>query len=48
MADLEKLDNVIKELEIQSNDLKDFNKAYSEIGKLKDQISNSLSNTKRK
>ena len=43
MADLEKLDNVIKELEIQSNDLKDFNKAYSEIGKLKDQISNSLS-----
>lgn len=43
MADLEKLDNAIKELEIQSNDLKDFNKVYSEIGKLKDEISNSLS-----
>jgi len=43
MADLEKLDNAIKELEIQSNDLKDFNKVYSEIGKLKDGISNSLS-----
>ena len=43
MADLEKLDKAIKELEIQSNDLKDFNKVYSEIGKLKDGISNSLS-----
>jgi hypothetical protein len=43
MADLEKLDNAIKELEIQSNDLKDFNKVCSEIGKLKDGISNSLS-----
>jgi exonuclease VII large subunit len=42
MADLEKLDNAIKELEIQSNDLKDFNKVYSEIGKLKDDISESL------
>lgn len=42
MADLEKLDNAIKELEIQSNDLKEFNKVYSEIGKLKDGISNSL------
>lgn len=42
MADLERLDNAIKELEIQSNDLKDFNKVYSEIGKLKDGISNSL------
>ena len=42
MADLEKVDNAIKELEIQSNDLKDFNKVYSEIGKLKDGISNSL------
>lgn len=42
MADLEKLDNAIKELEIQSNDLKDFNKVYSEIGKLKDDISDSL------
>jgi hypothetical protein len=43
MEDLEKLANAIKELEIQSNDLKDFNKVYSEIGKLKDGISNSLS-----
>jgi CHASE3 domain sensor protein len=43
MADLEKLDNAIKELEIQSNDLKDFNKVYSEIVTLKDGISNSLS-----
>lgn len=43
MADLEKLDKAIKELEIQSNDLKDFNKVYSEIGKLKEGISNSLS-----
>lgn len=43
MADLEKLDNAIKELELQSNDLKDFNKVYSEIGILKDGISNSLS-----
>ena len=48
MADLKKLDNVINELEIQSNDLKDFNKVYSEIGKLKDEISNSLSILKRK
>ena len=43
MEDLEKLANAIKELEIQSNDLKDFNKVYSEIEKLKDGISNSLS-----
>lgn len=43
MADLEKLDNAIKELEIQSNDLKDFNKVYSEIGILKEGISNNLS-----
>ncbi len=42
MADLEKLDNTIKELETQSNDLKEFNKVYSEVGKLKDGISNSL------
>ena len=42
MADLEKLDKAIKELEIQSNDLKDFNKVYSEIGKLKDGISDNL------
>ena len=43
MADLEKLDNTIKELEKQSNDLKNFNEVYSEIGKLKNGISNSLS-----
>lgn len=43
MADLEKLDNTIKELEKQSNDLKNFNEVYSEIAKLKDGISNSLS-----
>ena len=43
MADLEKLDNAIKELEVQSNDLKDFNKVYLEIGILKEGISNSLS-----
>ena len=42
MADLEKLDKAIKELEIQSNDLKDFNAVYSEIGKLKDGISDNL------
>ena len=43
MEDLEKLNKTIKELEIQSNDLKDFNKVYSEIGKLKGGISDSLS-----
>lgn len=42
MADLEKLDNAIKELETQSNDLKEFNKVYSEIGKLKGDISANL------
>jgi hypothetical protein len=42
MADLEKLDKAIKELEIQSNDLKDFNKVYSEIGKLKEGIADNL------
>lgn len=42
MADLEKLDDIIKELEIQSNDLKDFNSVYFEIGKLKESISESL------
>lgn len=47
MADLEKLDNAIKELEIQSNDLKDFNKVYLEIGILKEGISNSLSLLKK-
>ena len=42
MADLDKLDNAIKELEIQSSDLKDFNKVYSEFEKLKDGISDNL------
>jgi len=42
MTNLEKLGNAIKELEIQSNDLKDFNKVYSEIGKLQGRISESL------
>ena len=42
MADLEKLDNAIKELEIQSNALKAFNKVYSEIDKLKSDISSNL------
>jgi len=36
--DLEKLDNVIKELHNQSNNLVEFNKVYSEIGKLKKDI----------
>ena len=40
--DLEKLDNTIKELEEQSNNLKEFNKVYSEIGKLKQEIIGSL------
>lgn len=42
MADLDKLDNAIKELEEQSNDLKEFNKVYSEIGKLKQDIADNL------
>lgn len=42
MADLEKLDNTIKELEEQSNNLKEFNKVYSEIGKLKQDIADNL------
>jgi CHASE3 domain sensor protein len=42
MADLEKLDNVIKELEKQSNDLKDFNAVYAEIAKLKQDILENL------
>lgn len=42
MADLAKLDSAIKELEEQSNDLKEFNKVYSEIGKLKAGISDNL------
>lgn len=42
MADLEKLDNAIKELEEQSNNLKEFNKVYSEIEKLKQDIADNL------
>lgn len=42
MADLEKLDNAIKELEKQSNDLKDFNAIYAEIANLKQDISGNL------
>lgn len=48
MADLAKLDNAIKELEEQSNDLKEFNKVYSEIGKLKSDISENLRLLKEK
>lgn len=40
--DLEKLDNTIKELEEQSSNLKEFNKVYSEIGKLKQDIADNL------
>jgi uncharacterized membrane protein YraQ (UPF0718 family) len=43
MADLEKLDRTIQELELQSNELKEFNKIYAEIGKLKQDISDNLS-----
>lgn len=42
MTNLEKLDNAIKELEKQSNDLKDFNSVYSEIAKLKHEIQENL------
>lgn len=42
MADLEKLANTIKELEEQSNNLKEFNKVYSEIRKLKQDIADNL------
>lgn len=42
MADLEKLDNAIKELEKQSNDLKDFNAVYAEIATLKQDILENL------
>lgn len=38
MADLEKLDKAINELEKQSKDLKDFNSVYSEIASLKKEI----------
>lgn len=42
MAELEKLDNAIKELEKQSNDLKDFNAVYAEIAKLKQDLIENL------
>jgi chromosome segregation ATPase len=42
MADLEKLDNAINELEKQSNELKDFNSVYAEIAKLKQDILENL------
>lgn len=42
MTDLKKLDNAIKELEKQSNDLKDFNKVYAEIAKLKQDLIENL------
>tara|TARA_B100000963_G_C22632995_1_gene675980 strand:+ start:2867 stop:3394 length:528 start_codon:yes stop_codon:yes gene_type:complete len=42
MAVSKKLDKVITELEEQSNNLQDFNKVYSEIGKLKSDISDNL------
>jgi protein subunit release factor A len=47
MADFEKLDNVIKELEEQSIELKEFNKLYSEIGKLKSDITDNFSLLKK-
>ncbi len=40
--DLEKLDNAINELHNQSSNLVEFNKVYSEIGKLKKDISDNL------
>lgn len=42
MADFKKLDSAIKELEKQSNDLKDFNAVYAEIGKLKQDLLDNL------
>jgi hypothetical protein len=42
MADLEKLDNAINELEKHSNDLKEFNIVYAEITKLQKEISENL------
>ena len=42
MTDLEKLDNAIKELEKQSNELKDFNAVYAEIAKLKEDLVENL------
>jgi len=42
MTDLTKLDDAIKELEIQSKDLVEFNKVYSEIGNLKSELNENL------
>lgn len=42
MADLQKLDNAIEELEKQSNNLKDFNTVFTEISKLKKEVSDNL------
>lgn len=42
MADLEKLDNAIKELESQSRDFKEISEMYAEIAKLKDGIFDNL------
>lgn len=42
MADLTKLVNTINELEEESSNLKEFNKVYGEIGKLKQDFANSL------
>ncbi len=42
MANLEKLDKAIKELEKQSNDLKDFNAVYAGIAKLKEDLLENL------
>lgn len=46
MADLKKLDKAISELELQANDLKDFNKVYAEISKLKSDITANLETLK--
>lgn len=42
MADLEKLDNAVNELEAQSKTLKEFNTVYSEIEELKNNIADNL------
>ena len=42
MSDLEKLDNVINELEDQSNQLKEFNEVYKGVEKLHKDIAKSL------
>lgn len=47
MADLEKLDKAINEIEKQSNDLKEFNAVYSEIVLLKEDIKGNLVELKK-